>query len=59
MTPRKHYFGNYPNSVDYDANVPIGFNRWDAEEYEYENEDLEPDDTDLDDKSEENTPVDE
>ena len=33
MTP-KHYMGNYPNSANYDPNIPIGFNKWDAEEIE-------------------------
>jgi hypothetical protein len=35
MTP-KYYFGNYPNSASYDDNVPIGWNKWDAEEIEFE-----------------------
>jgi hypothetical protein len=43
MTP-KYYFGNYPNSANYDDNVPIGWNKWDAEEIEFEDiiEDEEP-----------------
>lgn len=28
----KYYFGNYPNSTDYDENIPVGWNKWDAEE---------------------------
>lgn len=35
MTP-KYYFGNYPNSASYDDNVPIGWNKWDAEEIDFE-----------------------
>lgn len=29
---RKYYFGNNPNNGDYDPNIPIGWNKWDAEE---------------------------
>lgn len=31
---RKYYFGNNPNNADYDPNVPVGWNQWDAEEVE-------------------------
>jgi len=36
--PKKYYFGNYPNSSDYDPNIPIGFNKWDAMECDSEEE---------------------
>lgn len=36
----KYNFGNYPNSADYDNNVPIGWNKWDEPEIEDE-EDIE------------------
>lgn len=29
----KVYFGNFPNSRNYDTNVPIGYNQWDASEF--------------------------
>lgn len=29
---RRYYFGNYSNSADYNDNVPIGWNKWDAED---------------------------
>lgn len=35
MIPR-YNFGNYPNSPDYDSNVPIGWNKWDEPEIESE-----------------------
>lgn len=30
MKDPKHYSGNNPNSPDYDPNIPIGWNKWDA-----------------------------
>lgn len=35
---KKHpvYFGNHPNSPGYDNNVPIGYNRWDDTEINYD-----------------------
>ena len=45
MTP-KYYFGNYPNSANYDDNVPLGWNKWDAEEIEFEDvEEIETENT--------------
>lgn len=38
MKDPKYYFGNYPNSPDYDDNVPIGWNKWDAPEPREEEE---------------------
>lgn len=30
--PKKIYFGNFPNSYSYDSSLPIGWNKWDAQE---------------------------
>ena len=30
------YIGNYPNSPNYDPNLPLGWNKWDAMESEDE-----------------------
>lgn len=38
-TNPRWYGGNNPNSYDYDPNVPIGWNRWDANEQD----EIEPD----------------
>lgn len=53
----KHYFGNYPNSAEYNDNIPIGWNKWDAEEgpkdveedddEDYDEEDIDDDGEDL------------
>lgn len=32
----KYNLGNYPNSLSYDDNVPIGWNKWDDEPNENE-----------------------
>jgi len=44
------YLGNYPNSTNYDPNIPIGWNKWDAMEAEEEIEEEEniPDENDED-----------
>ena len=55
MNDPKYYFGNYPNSANYDDNVPIGWNKWDEiEPIEEEQEDIETEnDCDYDDKKQE------
>lgn len=35
---KRYYFGNYPNSYSYDPNIPIGYNRWDDDNYSDETE---------------------
>jgi len=48
---RKHYFGNYPNSSDYDPSIPIGWNKWDAMEVDEGNEpDEEIDEPEMEDE---------
>ncbi len=49
MTP-KHYFGNYPNSADYDDNVPIGWNKWD--DMEADDDSNEPTEDEVDENEE-------
>jgi hypothetical protein len=39
---KKHYSGNNPNNSNYDPSLPIGYNKWDAQEVDSENEN-EPD----------------
>ena len=34
MRDPEYYFGNYPNSANYDDNVPIGWNKWDEPDHE-------------------------
>lgn len=43
MSKRRFYGGNYPNSLDYQDNVPIGWNKWDAEQVRDEIEEDIPD----------------
>ncbi len=35
---RKWYSGNYPSSADYNPNIPIGYNKWDAMECDEDND---------------------
>ena len=35
------YLGNYPNSANYNDNIPIGWNKWDFMEHEEEIEEEE------------------
>ena len=31
----KYYTGNYPNSANYDPNIPVGYNKWDENDDDY------------------------
>lgn len=53
MIPPKIYLGNYPNSANYNDNIPIGYNKWDAMEYEDER-DEEPEEENTEDEYFEN-----
>jgi len=44
------YSGNYPNSPNYDPNLPLGWNKWDAMEAE---DDIEEDEEIEEEKEEE------
>ena len=46
----KIYFGNFPNSSNYDPNLPIGLNKWDEQEF-YDGNDI-IDNSDWDDDNE-------
>lgn len=48
MTKKKYYFGNYPERGDYFDNIPVGLNKWDAQEV------LQEPDEDIPDEEDEN-----
>ena len=54
----KYYFGNNPGSANYDPNIPVGWNHWDASEINYdedwEEEDIEEPEEDIEKPPEEN-----
>jgi len=40
---KNQYTGNYPNSANYDSNIPIGFWDWDREDDDEDTEEDIPD----------------
>ena len=50
------YSGNYPNSPNYDPNLPLGWNKWDAmeAEYDFDDEELETENTNDNEPTNEN-----
>lgn len=52
---KKYYFGNYPNSSGYDPNIPIGYNRWDDDNYSDETENNYADEPENNTEAEENS----